>query len=69
MNTKVTAEIDVATPTGQRIFKELAQHKNVVTFIYPEPEVKREKTYTIDEAFDIVGQRLSKNYGVEIKID
>ncbi|GHU63218.1 hypothetical protein FACS1894123_05560 [Bacteroidia bacterium] len=28
-----------------------------------------EKTYTVDEAFDIVGRRLSRNYGVEIKID
>ncbi|GHV11448.1 hypothetical protein FACS1894162_6890 [Bacteroidia bacterium] len=28
-----------------------------------------EKIYTIDEAFDIVGKRLSRNYGVEIIID
>ncbi len=70
MNTKITAEIDVATPTGQRIFKELAQHKRVVTFIYPEPEViEREKTYTHQEVWGMVEKRMSDHYGVEIKFD
>ncbi|GHT07337.1 hypothetical protein FACS189432_02370 [Bacteroidia bacterium] len=69
MNTIVTAEIDVATPTGRRIIKELEQYKRTVKLNYPESESITGKTYTVDEAFDIVGRRLSRNYGVEIKID
>jgi hypothetical protein len=69
MKTIVTAEIDVATPTGRRILKELEQHKRSVKLNYPASECITGKTYTVDEAFDIVGKRLSRNYGVEIKID
>jgi hypothetical protein len=69
MNTIVTAEIDVATPTGRRIVRELAQHRRSVKLNYPESERITERTYTVEEAFDIVGKRLSRNYGVEIKID
>jgi hypothetical protein len=68
MNTIVTAEIDIATPTGRRIVNELEQHKRFVKLNYPASERITERTYTVDEAFDIVGKRLSRNYGVEIKI-
>jgi hypothetical protein len=69
MNTTVTAEIDVATLTGRRIVHDLERHNRTVKLNYPAPESTTEKTYTIDEAFDIVGKRLSRNYGIEIKID
>jgi hypothetical protein len=55
MNT-LTAEMDVATPFNC-IIKKVEQRYMI------------EKTYTVDEAFDIVGKRLSRNYGVEIIID
>ncbi|MDR0863504.1 MAG: hypothetical protein LBO74_01055 [Candidatus Symbiothrix sp.] len=53
-NTITTAEIDMATPTGGRIIKEFEQHNRSVRLNYPASESITEKTYTVDEAFDIV---------------
>jgi hypothetical protein len=69
MNTIVTAKIDVATPTGHRLFKKIARHKRSVTLIYPDTEVGEEKTYTHQEVWNMVEKRLSDHYGTEIKFD
>jgi hypothetical protein len=70
MNTIVTAEIDVATPTGRRIVNELAQHKRSVKLNYPVSESNlTERTYTHQEVWNMVEKRLSDHYGVEIKFD
>ncbi|GHV09340.1 hypothetical protein FACS1894160_4880 [Bacteroidia bacterium] len=48
MNTIVTAEIDVATPTGRRIVNELGHHKRSVKLNYPASENRTGKTYTYE---------------------
>ncbi|GHT61139.1 hypothetical protein AGMMS50239_11440 [Bacteroidia bacterium] len=67
MNTIVTAEIDVATPTGRRIIKDLEQYKHSVKLNYPASESITGKTYTHQEVWNMVEERLSDHYGVEIK--
>jgi hypothetical protein len=69
MNTIVTAEIDVATPIGRRIIKDLEQHKRSVKLNYPVPESITGNTYTHQEVWNMVEKRLSDHYGVEIKFD
>jgi len=36
----VIANIDISTPTGRKIVRELEKHKRVVQLTYPEPIVQ-----------------------------
>lgn len=65
MNNKVTAIIDVSTPTGRRIVRDLEKHKRTVSLDYPKPEGK---TYTVEEAFEMVEKKLNDHYGTNYKI-
>ena len=46
---KVTANIDVNTPTGRRLVRELEKHNKVVKITYPESEETPEGYMTSDE--------------------
>jgi len=65
----VTAIIDVSTPTGRKIVRELEKHKRVVKIISePEPlEPITEKTYPMDEVFDELWDKLEDHYGVDLR--
>jgi hypothetical protein len=67
MNTIVTTEIDVATPTGKRIINELEQHKRSVKLNYPILETIIGKTYTVDEVYDECCNILSNYYGCDVR--
>ncbi|GHS95778.1 hypothetical protein AGMMS50239_33990 [Bacteroidia bacterium] len=69
MNTIVTAEIDVATPTGRRIVNELERHKRSVKLNYPTSEKIAEKTYTHEEVWEMVESILNEHYGTDFKFD
>ncbi|MDR0843970.1 MAG: hypothetical protein LBN71_02025 [Tannerella sp.] len=60
MNTIVTAEIDVATPTGRRIVHDLERHKRTVKLNYPTPESITGKTYTHEEEWSMVDKSKAK---------
>ena len=65
----VTAHIDVNTPTGRRILKELETHKRVVKIEYPEmmeADGQPLKTNPIDEVYKQGLAKLSKHYGVDM---
>ena len=63
MPTLVTVTIDVSTPTGRRIIRDLDKHKEVVKIQSPLPEhLVGKKTYTHEEAFRELLTNLSEYY-------
>ena len=66
----VIAKIDISTPTGRKIVRELEKHKRVVQMIYPEPnplEKVIEETITLEEAEEYLWNKLEESYGVELR--
>jgi hypothetical protein len=65
----VTAEINIDSPTGRRIVRELERHNKVVKLTYPiPPEIEgiAEKTYTFDEFEKLLFKEFENRYGVDI---
>lgn len=68
---EVIARINASTPTGRKIIRQLETHKKTVKLEYPDelPEyLKGQKFYTLDEAFDMVAEKLNKHYGTDYKL-
>jgi len=66
----VIAKIDISSPTGHKIVRELEKHKRVVEIIYPEPIAQDEvieETITIEEAEEYLWNKLEESYGVELR--
>ena len=66
----VTANIDISTPTGRKIVRELEKHKKVVELIYNEPlpdDSKVEETVTWESAEKQLWNKLNDHYGVDLK--
>lgn len=66
----VTANIDISTPTGRKIVRELEKHKRVVQITYPEPIVQEEvidETISLEEAEDYLWNKLEEHYGVDLR--
>jgi len=66
----VIAKIDISSPTGRKIVRELAKHKRVVQLIYPESinqEEVIEETITLEEAEEYLWNKLEESYGVELR--
>jgi hypothetical protein len=64
----VTATIDVSSPTGRRLVRELEKHKRVVKIDNPLPigaDGLPEKTYSVDEVFDKLRKKLEAHYNVD----
>ena len=65
----IHVEIDISTPTGRRLLKEVERHPKVAKVGYPLPEIIAEqKTYTIEEVFSSVEEKLNKHYGTHHKL-
>ena len=68
MTNEVIARIDISTPEGQRIVRELEKEESV-KIEYPSSEEKSEKKwYTVEEVFDKVEGKLNKHYGTDYKL-
>ncbi len=66
---EVIAKIDISTPTGRRIVRDLEKHKKTVKLEYPlPPEIAGQKTYTLDEVFSLAEKILNDHYGTNYKI-
>ncbi|GHS93810.1 hypothetical protein FACS1894207_0900 [Bacteroidia bacterium] len=65
--TIITAEIDVATAAGRRIIREL-EGKEAVRLNYPAPEGITGKTYTHQEVWKKMENRLNAYYGTDLKL-
>ena len=64
----VTAHINVETPTGRRLLKELEKHPKAVKVEYPLPEAISGTTYTHEEVFGELVQKLNDHYGTDYKL-
>jgi len=62
----VTVTIDISTPAGRRIVRDLEKHKEVVHIENPIPE---EKSYTVKEVFSKVEKKLNDRYGTNYKFE
>jgi len=63
---KVTAKIDISTPAGRKIVRELEKHKKLVKVTYPMPDTFDEKkTYTQQEFENKVKVKFYETYGVK----
>ncbi len=63
----VTAQINIESPTGRRLVRELEKHHKVVKLNYqntPEIEDFTSQTYTYDEFKNNVKIEFKKRYGV-----
>lgn len=65
----VNVQINIATPTGRRLLKEVERHPKVAKVEYPVPEaIAGEKTYTIEEVFSNVEEKMNNHYGTSHKL-
>jgi len=62
----VTAQINVETQAGRKIVRELEKHRKLVQIEYPEiAGLENEQSYTVDEVFDELIDKLGKHYNVD----
>lgn len=67
MKNEVIARIDVSTPTGRKIVRDL-ENRRVVKLEYPLPEGIEGKTYTHEEVWERVENKLNEHYGTNYKL-
>ena len=66
---KVKVQIDVSTPTGRRLLREVVKHPKTAKVEYPLPvSVSGKKLYTLKEIFTEVEKELNTHYGSNYKI-
>jgi len=66
---EVIARIDITTPSGRRIVRDLEKHKKVVKMEYPvPPEIAEQKWYTVEEVFGELEKKLNDHYGTNYKL-
>lgn len=66
----VTAHIDISTPKGLKIARELAKNKKIVVFDNPLPvdeDGSPIKTYSSEEIENMVWDKLSDHYGEDVR--
>ena len=67
--TEVIARIDITTPKGRRIVRELEQHKKNVRMEYPLPESIAGKNFISEDDFwQGVEKRFNERYGTNYKL-
>lgn len=65
----INVKINIDSPTGRRLLKEVERHPKVAKVEYPEPEaITGEKTYSIEEVFSKVEEKLNNHYGTNHKL-
>ncbi len=62
----IQVKINISSPVGRRLLKEIEKHPDVVKIERQIPEsIVEKKTYTLEESFNECCDILSKNYGVD----
>ena len=65
---EVTARINVDSPTGRKLVREIQKHKKVAEIEYPLPEGMLNGTaLSDDEVWSKVWDKLSEHYGVDVR--
>jgi hypothetical protein len=66
----VTAHIDVSTPKGRKIVQELERNKKIVQIENPMPigeDGLPAKTYSLDESFEKLWDKMENHYGFDLR--
>ncbi|MFM2291641.1 MAG: hypothetical protein RIS29_1454 [Bacteroidota bacterium] len=64
----VNVQIDIDTPTGRKLLREVQKHPKVAKIEQEIPEeLAKQKLYTLDESFERCCDILSENYGVDVR--
>ena len=65
----IHVQINIDSPTGRRLLKEVERHPKVAKIEYPLSEaITGEKTYPIEEVFSKVEEKLNNHYGTNHKL-
>lgn len=65
----VTVQINISTPTGRRLLKEIERHPRVAKIEYPFVDASDDlKTYTLEEVFSVVEDKMNNHYGTSHKL-
>lgn len=65
----INVKINISSPTGRRLLKEVKRHPKVAKIEYPLPEgIAGQKTYTLEEVFSKVEENLNNHYGTHYKL-
>ena len=65
---EVTSRINVDSPTGRKLVREIQKHKKIAEIEYPLPEAMLNGTaLSENEVWDEVWDILSDHYGVDMK--
>lgn len=68
MNT-VSVQIDITTPTGRRLLREVEKYPKVAKIEHVLPEaIAGQKWHTIEEVFSEVEKELNEHYGTNYKL-
>ena len=64
----INVQIDITSPTGRRLLREVEKHPKTAKVEYPLPEgIVGQQTFTLDEAFEKCYDILSENYGTDVR--
>jgi len=64
----INVQINIASPTGRRLLKEVERHPRVAKIEYPlAEEIVGQKTYTLEESFDECCDILSNYYKCDVR--
>jgi hypothetical protein len=64
----INVQIDISTPTGRRLLREVEKHPRVAKIQYPLPkEIAGQKTYTLEESFEECCDILSEHYKCDVR--
>lgn len=65
----VKVQIDISTPTGRKLLREVAKHPKTAKIEYPLPKsIAGKKLYTVKEVFLEVEKELNSHYGSNYKL-
>jgi len=65
----INVKINIDSPTGRRLLKEVERHPKVAKIEYPvHDSITGEKTYTIEEVFSKVEEKLNNHFGTNHKL-
>ena len=64
----INVRINITTPTGRRLLREMEKHPKTAIVEYPLPEgLPEQRTYTIEESYDECCKILSDHYKVDVR--
>jgi hypothetical protein len=65
---EVTARINIDSPTGRKLVREIEKHKKVAAIEYPLPEdLQNCSALSHNEVWDKVWDKLSIHYGIDVR--